>query len=131
MAQHVLTLENHRPGPHETVAARRPRQSASPAKLRGDDIAKPTNGKPAQANPTTAGQIDIDVVQLERLAHAILSKDHHDLAALAATNPVLMEEWQRAFRAQHAEAVRSAQYWASAAAVLATVKGLGAPVAAE
>ncbi len=83
--------------------------------------------KDAATDATPANSTDpIESVQLERLAKALLSKDHQDLAALAASNPTLMEEWQRAFRRQHSAAKRSARYWASASAVLATAKGLSA-----
>lgn len=69
-------------------------------------------------------QASIDAVQLERLAKAILSKDYHDLAALAESNPLLLSEWQVAFSHRRAEAEKRARYWASAAAALATVKGM-------
>lgn len=79
----------------------------------------------ATTEPCDDAQAEVDAVQLERLAAAILSKDHHDLAALAATNPMLVAEWHAAFRRKHLQALRRANYWSSAAAALATVKGLG------
>jgi len=69
---------------------------------------------------------DIDAVQLERLAQALLSKNHHDLTALAQSNPALIKEWKQAFQHQKQAAERSARYWASASAVLATTHGLNA-----
>ena len=92
----------------------------------------PLSGTPAKpsAEPQT-NTVDIDDVQLARLAKAVLSKDSDDLAALATTNPLLIREWQIAFRQQHALAEKEARYWAAAAAALATLKGMSFPDAAE
>lgn len=67
----------------------------------------------------------IEVLQLRRLAQAVLSKDRTDLTALAKTNPQLIAEWQNAFRQQRVAAEKSALFWASASASLASLKGFG------
>lgn len=67
---------------------------------------------------------DLDRLQMDRLAQALLSKDQHDLAALSAANPDLMEEWHQAFKQLRNETERTARVWAAAAAVLASAKGL-------
>lgn len=66
----------------------------------------------------------IETLQLQRLAQALLTKDHHDLSALTASNPKLVREWQRAFQAQRQEAEKCARFWASAAAQLKAAQGL-------
>lgn len=69
-------------------------------------------------------QSDLDRLQMDRLAQALLSKDHHDLAALSSANPDLMDEWHQAFQRLRNDTEKTARVWAAAAAVLASAKGL-------
>lgn len=140
MKQLVPALIRQHPTEIKSVGDRRPRRTASHSSLTHHCIAPPgalhprlpiedahiLANIPPTANPDHTDAEHIDALQLERLAQALLSKDHHDLTALAASNPVLIKEWQRAFQRQKQAAEHSARYWASAAAVLATAKGLGA-----
>ena len=77
---------------------------------------------------------DMEVVQLQRLASAVLSKSVDDLTALQSNNPELIWEWQAAFRQQKLEAEAAARFWSAAMASLATIPTeaeAAAPVAAE
>lgn len=137
MKQLVFTLHGQDPTHIKTAAERRPHcQRSKPNTLAHQDLTQldqrhaapsnlPIDTPQTEAEPNDNLSDQIEMLQLERLARALLSKDHNDLAALATSNPALIEEWQQAFRAQRFAAERSARYWASAAAVLATVKGFG------
>jgi hypothetical protein len=70
---------------------------------------------------------DIEQLQLQRLATAVLSKSPEDLAALAANNPELVWEWQATFRQQRLEAEAAARFWSAALAALATIPSDLAP----
>lgn len=64
---------------------------------------------------------DIEQLQLQRLATAVLSKSTEDLVALAESNPELIWEWQANFRQQRLEAEAASRFWSAALAALATI----------
>lgn len=136
MKQIVPALNRQHRTPSASVADRRPHCiNPQPDLARPDSVPRDLNQvrstkelfneKHDETGPSDHLSEPLETVQLERLAKALLSKDSHDLAALAAANPALIEEWQQAFQAHRNAAERTARYWASAAAVLATIKGFG------
>lgn len=79
----------------------------------------------------TQPNLDIEQIQLERLAEAVLCKSPDDLAALRTCNPELIAEWIEAFGHQQRAAERAARNWAAARAALKTVPPTSFLTAAE
>ncbi len=87
-----------------------------------------TPRKPSAAHPARSRTVEkpafrdaaIDIVQLARLAGAVLDKSPEDLMAIAESNPMLIWEWLEAFREHRLAAEQEARFWAAAMASLST-----------
>lgn len=70
--------------------------------------------------PDREGDGQIEIVQLARLASAVLTKSPADLMAVAEANPMIVWEWLEAFRKQRHDAEADARRWSAAIAALST-----------